>query len=353
MDSSENRHGRISIISDGKYGAHFNKGVDLDVLEEQMNTCGAVSSGARAVGELDQDEVISDGGWGLRHIFGLLSFSAFTVSYMNRNNISIAIVAMVASNASDVTDQTDVCPPRSSSNESSSIPRADKQLIRFSGNANVSRWNRLPILIVTGTPSLRQSQEFDWDEETQGMILGCFFYGYMVGNLLGGFASEYLGGRVTLGISVLSVSIVSLLSPVCVRTSTALYVGLRIVSGIFQGPLFPSIFTLMAAWIPPKDKASFSSIVFVGPQLGTVISMALGGVMSGSDFLGGWPSVFYVFGAVGVLWSVAWFILIRDQPEKHPWISSKELSYIRSNSPTVKSSKNGILSALPHVSVYL
>ncbi|XP_066974650.1 putative inorganic phosphate cotransporter [Macrobrachium rosenbergii] len=181
--------------------------------------------------------------------------------------------------------------------------------------------------------------EFDWDEETQGIILGCFFYGYMVGSLLGGFASEYLGGRVTLGISILSVSIVSLLSPVCIRTSTALYVGLRIVSGIFQGPLYPAVFTLMATWIPPKDKASFSSIVFVGANLGTVISMALGGVMSGSDFLGGWPSVFYVFGVVGVLWSVAWFVLIRDQPEKHPWISSKELSYIRSNSPNVKSSK--------------
>ncbi|XP_066974710.1 putative inorganic phosphate cotransporter [Macrobrachium rosenbergii] len=67
--------------------------------------------------------------------------------------------------------------------------------------------------------------------------------------------------------------------------------------------------------------------------------MALGGVMSGSDFLGGWPSVFYVFGAVGLFWSVAWFILIRDQPEKHPWISSKELNYIRSNSPIVKPSK--------------
>ncbi|XP_066974257.1 putative inorganic phosphate cotransporter [Macrobrachium rosenbergii] len=99
------------------------------------------------------------------------------------------------------------------------------------------------------------------------------------------------------------------------------------------------MFILMAAWIPPKDKVSFGSIIFVGEHLGTVISMGLGGVMSGSDFLGGWPSVFYVFGAVGVLWSVAWFILIRDQPERHPWISSKELSYIRSNSPTVKSSK--------------
>ncbi|XP_066974711.1 uncharacterized transporter slc-17.2-like [Macrobrachium rosenbergii] len=201
MDSSENHHGRVSIISDGEYGAHFNK---------------------------------ADGGWGVRHVFGLLSFSALAVSYMTRNSINIAIVAMVALNASYVSGQTDVCPLRSLSNETSD-----------------------------NTPT----GEFDWDEETRGMILGCFFYGYLVGNLLGGFASAYLGGRVTLGVSVLFVSIISLLSPVCIRTSSTLYMGLRIVCGIFQGSLSPSIFTLMVTWIPPKDKASFGSRVLIDKTL--------------------------------------------------------------------------------------
>ncbi|XP_066974357.1 putative inorganic phosphate cotransporter [Macrobrachium rosenbergii] len=306
MDSSENHHGRISI-SEGKCGVHFSKGAELDEVEKQMNTYGeAVSSGASTAADLDEDEVVSDGDWGLRHALCLLLISSLAISYMNRNNINIAIVAMVVLKTSDITDQMDVCPPHSLSN---------------------------------GTSADTPMGEFDWDEETQGMILGCFFYGYTVGNLLGGIASEYLGGSVMHGFSVLSVSILSLLSPICVRTSTTLFVGLRIVSGIFQGPLFPSVFTLMVPWIPPKDKARFSSIVFIGSHIGTVISMGLGGVMSSSDFLGGWPSVFYVFGVIGLLWSVAWFVLIRDQPEKHPWISSKELSYIRSNSPNVKSSK--------------
>ncbi|XP_064087301.1 putative inorganic phosphate cotransporter [Macrobrachium nipponense] len=256
----------------------------------------------------------ANGGWGLRHVFGLLIFLGIAVNYMNRNNISIAIVAMVmVSNDSDVTERADGCPPPpSTSNE---------------------------------TRDYAPMGEFDWDEMTQGKILGSFFYGYIVGNLLGGFVAEYFGGRFTLGVCVASLSVFSLLSPISVRTSTTLYVGLRALSGILQGPLFPAIFTLMVSWVPPKDKAIFSSVVFrilpssTGDRFGTVISMALGGVMSGSDFLGGWPSVFYVFGIVGLLWSLAWFVLIRDQPEDHPWISSKELSYIRSHSPTVKSSK--------------
>jgi MFS family permease len=38
----------------------------------------------------------------------------------------------------------------------------------------------------------------------------------------------------------------------------------------------------------------------------------------------GWPSVFYVTGAVGVLWSLCWFLFIFETPAKHPRISDEE-----------------------------
>jgi hypothetical protein len=36
--------------------------------------------------------------------------------------------------------------------------------------------------------------------------------------------------------------------------------------------------------------------ILLGAQLGTVIAMPICGILADSDFLGGWPSVFYVFG---------------------------------------------------------
>lgn len=42
----------------------------------------------------------------------------------------------------------------------------------------------------------------------------------------------------------------------------------------------------------------------------------------------GWESVFYVTGAIGVLWSVMWFVLIYDSPAKHPRISAEERAFI-------------------------
>jgi len=48
------------------------------------------------------------------------------------------------------------------------------------------------------------------------------------------------------------------------------------------------------------------------------------------DFVS-WQSVFYVFGALGVLWFVAWCFLVFDGPEVHPMISEGEKAFIQSS----------------------
>ena len=44
-------------------------------------------------------------------------------------------------------------------------------------------------------------------------------------------------------------------------------------------------------------------------------------------FAGGWPSVFYVFGVVGCLWSGAWFLVGYSSPSAHPRMSAVERRY--------------------------
>lgn len=54
--------------------------------------------------------------------------------------------------------------------------------------------------------------------------------------------------------------------------------------------------------------------------------MAVGGILSNSQL--GWPSVFYIFGGLGVVWGLPWYFLAHNLPEHHPRISDAELSYI-------------------------
>ena len=59
--------------------------------------------------------------------------------------------------------------------------------------------------------------------------------------------------------------------------------------------------------------------------------MPLSGLLSDPDLIGGWPSIFYVFGAVGTLWCLVFLFMIHEDPETHPTINEDEKKYILSS----------------------
>ena len=53
-------------------------------------------------------------------------------------------------------------------------------------------------------------------------------------------------------------------------------------------------------------------------QFGTVLALAISGVLTDKI---NWESIFYVFGALGIVWFVFWVLFVFDTPETHPRIS--------------------------------
>ena len=62
---------------------------------------------------------------------------------------------------------------------------------------------------------------FDWDEETQGLILGAFYYGYMISQIPGGILADKYGCKWVLGSSILTAALCTLLLPWAVKTGGA------------------------------------------------------------------------------------------------------------------------------------
>lgn len=62
--------------------------------------------------------------------------------------------------------------------------------------------------------------------------------------------------------------------------------------------------------------------------MGNVIAFPVAGWISASTI--GWPYVFYLYGAVGVIWSAIWMFVGSDCPAKHKFISPEERKYIES-----------------------
>jgi MFS transporter, ACS family, solute carrier family 17 (sodium-dependent inorganic phosphate cotransporter), other len=59
--------------------------------------------------------------------------------------------------------------------------------------------------------------EFEWSEQLQGVILGAFFYGYVITHIPGGILSEKFGGKYTLGLGILSTAIFTIITPVTIK----------------------------------------------------------------------------------------------------------------------------------------
>lgn len=55
---------------------------------------------------------------------------------------------------------------------------------------------------------------FVWDEKTQGLILGSYFWGYMASLMPGGMVAEYVSAKWVLNGAVLLNAVPSLLMPV-------------------------------------------------------------------------------------------------------------------------------------------
>ena len=75
------------------------------------------------------------------------------------------------------------------------------------------------------------------------------------------------------------------------------------------------------------------TFAYAGAQFGTVICFPISGELAASNV--GWPYIFYVFGALSIIWSIGFFIFGSDSPSKHSRISEKERRYIENSLKTV------------------
>lgn len=71
-----------------------------------------------------------------------------------------------------------------------------------------------------------------------------------------------------------------------------------------------------------------------GMYMGEIIGFSVSGVLvaaeiqvAGSD-IGGWPSVFYLFGSLGILWFPYWAMMAYESPAVHPHMTLEELEFI-------------------------
>ncbi|XP_075718149.1 sialin [Rhinoderma darwinii] len=230
-----------------------------------------------------------------RYNLAALALLGFFMLYALRVNLSVALVDMVNSTSSEQVNRSgNVCPDHS---------------------------------ITPSIPHNSTGKKYEWDADTQGWILGSFFYGYILTQIPGGYIAGRIGGKLLLGFGILGTAVFTLLTPLAADLGAGYLIAVRALEGLGEGVTFPAMHAMWSSWAPPLERSRLLSLSYAGAQLGTVVSLPLSGLIC---YYMDWIYVFYIFGALGVVWFIMWLFLVSDTPQTHRTISDPEREYILS-----------------------
>jgi ACS family sodium-dependent inorganic phosphate cotransporter len=117
------------------------------------------------------------------------------------------------------------------------------------------------------------SAELGWSATTQGTVLSSFFIGYLLTQIVGGRLADRFGGKVVLAGGVLLWSLFTMLTPPAAALGFAALLVARIGMGMGEGVNFPAVYTLQARWIPTDERARAMALNNSGIPLGTVFAL--------------------------------------------------------------------------------
>uniref|UniRef100_A0A3B4G6E3 Solute carrier family 17 member 9-like n=1 Tax=Pundamilia nyererei TaxID=303518 RepID=A0A3B4G6E3_9CICH len=166
---------------------------------------------------------------------------------------------------------------------------------------------------------------FHWSKIDSGVVLGGFFWGYCLTQILGGHASDRVGGERVLFFSASSWALITAGTPLLAHLGShtlALMTVARFLMGILQGVFFPSLASLCSQRVVEGERGFLMSTLQSGTHLGTLLAGGLGTLMLDRY---GWESMFYSIGFLSGLWAlIVWQCLLKGTAwslSRIPWLS--------------------------------
>jgi len=140
------------------------------------------------------------------------------------------------------------------------------------------------------------------DQATKGWVMSAFYCGYASSQVPGSWAAQRFGGRRVLTVSFIFWSILCVLTPTEPGPLLSL-VLIRLLVGVAQGFIFPSIHTVLAQWIPPHEKSRSVSLTTSGMYFGAGLAMLC---LPNLVAVKGPETVFQMVAVMGAAWAAVW-----------------------------------------------
>jgi ACS family glucarate transporter-like MFS transporter len=185
------------------------------------------------------------------------------------------------------------------------------------------------------------AREFHLNNVQLGWVFSAFVIGYAIFQAPGGALADRLGARRVLGLGVIwwgvFTALVTALSPATAGLLFCL-LAVRFVLGMGEAVVYPASNCIVAAWIPTAERGIANGIIFAGVGIGAGVTSPL---ITYLLIHAGWRSSFWVSAALGFIAGGVWYVIARDKPEEHPWISAREVHLIEAGLPGSQAIRRG------------
>ena len=186
---------------------------------------------------------------------------------------------------------------------------------------------------------------FHWTQTDYGHIVLAFSTAYAIGQFCVGFFLDRVGVRRGLALAVVLWSLAAIgagligylpmnsglgLGPNVAAVgglSVLAFATMRFFLGLAEAANFPAAIKTVAQWFPQKERSLATGFVNAGSNVGALATPLIVPILT---LRYGWPTAFYVTGALGFFWLIAWLRFYRD-PGVHPRLSPEESAFIRSD----------------------
>jgi ACS family glucarate transporter-like MFS transporter len=142
-----------------------------------------------------------------------------------------------------------------------------------------------------------------------GWVTGVFTISYCLFEIPTGLLGDRIGPRRVLTRIVLWWSAFTALTGAVTGYYPLLIA--RFLFGTGEAGAFPNVSVVVSRWFPPARRATMCGVALMASQIGGAIAPLLV-VPIQSRY--GWRASFFVFGALGICWAIAWYTWFRDSP---------------------------------------
>ncbi|WP_169808431.1 MFS transporter [Clostridium ljungdahlii] len=166
-------------------------------------------------------------------------------------------------------------------------------------------------------------KSFNLTSADMGIASGIFFVGYMVLQIPAAILADKWSAKKVVFILIMLWSIVAMCTSL-VQSKAQLFV-LRLLLGVFEGGVWPSVLVLLAKWFPSGERARANAFWMINMPLSAVIMAPITGWLIS---ITSWRMVFLIEGLLPLIWGFVWWFAISDSPADAKWVSDDERKYV-------------------------